>query len=120
VESRSLAEEKLAKITVTGSDDTGILDIPLKLFNPYRILALKILYLHGDADFRELKSDLKTSDGKLASHLKALEQDGYIMGYRRIVDKMPRTSYHLTRQGLDWFRRFRACLWSVVQDEPKT
>jgi len=99
------------------SDDIDILQIPPKIFHPYRILILKILYLHGDAEFRELKRDLEITDGNLASHLRALEEEGYTEVHKQIIDRKPRTTYVLTKEGLDAFRQFRTRIAKVIQND---
>jgi len=83
------------------SDSTNILQQPAKLFLPHRIVILDILYRFGYADFRQLKTALNASDGNLASHLRALEQDEYVRVEKEIVDRRPRTTYVLTKKGYD-------------------
>ncbi len=83
------------------SESTSILEQPAKLFLPHRIVILDILYRFGYADFRELKTALNTSDGNLASHLRALEQDEYVRVEKEIIDRRPRTTYVLTKKGYD-------------------
>lgn len=78
-------------------------------------MILKILYLHGHADFRELKHDLQITDGNLASHLRALERHGYIEVHKKIVDRKPRTTYELTKNGWDEFERFRTRVVKVME-----
>lgn len=99
------------------SDDIGILRIPTKIFHPYRILILKILYLHAGAEFRELRKDLNITDGNLASHLRALEVEGYIKVHKLIVDRKPRTTYVLTREGFEVYRLFREQIASVIKND---
>ena len=51
---------------VVNSNEINILEEPMKLFHPVRILLMKTLSLHGQAEFRELKYSFKISDGNLA------------------------------------------------------
>lgn len=97
------------------SEDAGLLKVPAKLFHPYRILILKILYLHGYADFRQLKHDLQITDGNLASHLRTLENEGYINVYKEILGRKLRTTYELTKKGLITFEQFRSCIGKVIK-----
>jgi len=115
--SEQLVKKEISKLIK--SDDTGLLEIPTKLFHPYRILILKILYLHGYADFRQLKYDLTITDGNLASHLRALEQEGYIEVSKKIVDRKPRTTYTLTTEGLEAFEKFRKYIREVIESDFK-
>ena len=113
--SEQLVGEKLGEFVK--SDDVSILEVPQKLFHPYRILILKILYSHGYADFRQLKCDLQITDGNLASHLRALENEGYISVGKRIIDRKPRTTYILTRKGLRAFQQFRDRIVRVMKSD---
>jgi DNA-binding MarR family transcriptional regulator len=97
-----------------GVKDTAVTTIPMKLFHPYRILILKILAAHGEAEFRELKHDLQLTDGNLATHLRVLEELGYIKSKKDIVDKKVRTSYAITQEGLKAFRNFATSIREVT------
>jgi len=96
---QEVLRKKLDNIVKT--DTTRILDQPAKLFLPHRIVILDILYRFGYADFRQLKTALNASDGNLASHLRALEQDEYVKVDKDIVDRRLRTTYVLTKKGYD-------------------
>jgi DNA-binding HxlR family transcriptional regulator len=85
------------------------------LFNAYRILILKTLYLHGVADFRELKYGLEITNGNLASHLRALEQVNLIEENKQIVGRRPRTTYKLTLEGSNEFKKFKDSMLTVVK-----
>lgn len=111
--SAQLAKKKLSDFVK--SEDASLLKVPVKLFHPYRILILKILYLHSNADFRQLKHDLQITDGNLASHLRALENEGYIKVYKEIVGRKVRTTYELTKKGLIAFEQFRSCIGKVIK-----
>ena len=110
--SEQLGRKKLSDFVK--SDDVSILEVPQKLFHPYRILILKILYSFGYADFRQLKHDLRMTDGNLASHLRALENEGYIKVDKQIINRKPRTTYILTKKGLIAFQQFRTRIVSVM------
>jgi len=107
---------------IASSDDIAILELPTKLFDPYRILIMKILYRHLAADFRQLRHDLRAPDGKeitdgnLASHLKALYDAGYVSFEKTYVENKPRTVYCLTKEGLSAFQQFTKYLGKVVSD----
>jgi uncharacterized protein YwgA len=58
-------------------------DVSPKLFHPHRILALKILSMNDQVEFRELKYDLRTTDGNLATNLRALEEEGLVRTTKR-------------------------------------
>lgn len=100
-------------------DDQGLADAlfaktPPKLFHPYRIVILKILAAHGEAEFRELKHDLKLTDGNLAAHLGVLVDLGYVKPKKEIVDRKLRTSYVMTNEGLKAIRDFARTMRKVI------
>jgi DNA-binding PadR family transcriptional regulator len=97
-----------------GLKDTIVVTLPPKLFHPYRILILKILATHGEAEFRELKHDLHLTDGNLATHLRVLEDLRYVKGKKEIVGRKLRTSYTITKEGLRAFRDFAVSIREVT------
>ncbi len=88
------------------NDDVRILTLPPKMFEPHRILIMKLLYRHGTAEFRQLKHELRLSDGNLSSHLQALEAEQCVDVVKEIVDKKIRTTYELTKKGKQEFVKF--------------
>jgi len=80
------------------------------MFEPHRLLIMKSLYLHGQAEFRQLKHGLRLSDGNLFSHLRALEQENYIEVNKEIVDRKLRTTYELTGKGKTELRKFASVI----------
>ena len=112
--SKQLVRRKLSEFV---KSDVSILEMPTKLFHPYRILILKILYSFGYADFRQLKHDLRITDGNLASHLRALENEGYIEVGKQIVNRKPRTTYILTKKGFRAFQQLRTGILRMMESD---
>ena len=52
-----------------------------------------------DADFNFLKNMVKATDGNLSSHLRKLEDVGYISVNKSFVDRKPQTKYKITEKG---------------------
>jgi DNA-binding HxlR family transcriptional regulator len=96
------------------AQDTRVLGTPKKLFHPERILIMKMLSVHGTVDFRELRQALSITDGNLASHLRTLEQEGYVTVHKEFEGKRPRTSYELTAAGRQTFNLFLEAMKAVV------
>lgn len=53
----------------------------------------------GSADFTELKTQLKASDGNLSVHLRKLEEAGYVAVEKSFKDRKPLTRATLTDTG---------------------
>ena len=71
-----------------------------KLFdNRVRLGVMSILMVNDLADFTTLRDMLELSDGRLASHLKALEQAGFIEVKKQFIGRKPNTSYLATEAG---------------------
>lgn len=51
------------------------------------------------AIFGELKTKVKATDGNLSTHLRKLEDAGYIELEKRFVGRRPQTRVHLTASG---------------------
>ncbi|MCC5981409.1 MAG: transcriptional regulator [Oceanicaulis sp.] len=60
-----------------------------------------IAYLAGveSASFAELKERTGATDGNLSTHLRKLEDTGYVAITKRFVDRRPRTDASLTALG---------------------
>lgn len=68
-----------------------------------RLGAMSILMVNDEVDFNFLKEELQLTDGNLASHLLALEKNGYIEVIKEFVGRKPRTSYRVTSVGKQEF-----------------
>lgn len=66
------------------------------------------------AIFGELKQKVGATDGNLSTHLRKLEETGYVDQEKRFVGKRPQTRIHLTKKGrkawLTYLERMRALL----------
>ena len=72
---------------------------------------MQCLMRHGNVEFRQLKYAIpRITDGNLASHLKVLEQSGYIKVHKEIIDRKIRTSYEITEEGKKDFKQLRDVL----------
>ena len=65
---------------------------------------MSILMVNESADFNMLKELLGVTDGNLASHTKALENENYIMIEKQFIGKKPNTRYIATAAGKKAFR----------------
>jgi DNA-binding MarR family transcriptional regulator len=75
-------------------------------------------YLAGReaADFNELKSRLKASDGNLSVHLRKLEEAGYVAVEKTFVDRKPLTRARLTEPGREAFVGYLDAMSKLVRD----
>ncbi len=71
-----------------------------------RLAAASLLYHDGSADFNWLKDQTGASDGNLASHLRKLEEAGYIRVEKSFSGRKTRTVYYLTDSGQRAFEKY--------------
>ena len=80
-----------------------------------RLGIMSILMVNEDADFNTLKQLLGVTDGNLASHIKALEAEAYILVRKQFIGKKTNTSYTITKMGQIAFRAHIAALEKLIQ-----
>jgi DNA-binding MarR family transcriptional regulator len=67
------------------------------------------------ADFTELKTVLKTTQGNLSVHLKKLEDAGYVSIDKSFLDRKPLTRARLTQAGRKALARYIAAMTGLVE-----
>jgi DNA-binding HxlR family transcriptional regulator len=67
--------------------------------NKIRLGIMSILSVNSRVSFNYLKEALEATDGNLASHLKALEKEGYIAVIKTFKNRKPNTTYEITPPG---------------------
>ncbi|KXV57243.1 transcriptional regulator [Acetobacter senegalensis] len=64
-----------------------------------RLGIMTFLAATGTADFTTLKTHLQVSDGNLSTHLRKLEEAGYVLQNKSFAGRRPLTQLSLTKQG---------------------
>ncbi|MBE0652228.1 MAG: transcriptional regulator, partial [Bacteroidales bacterium] len=82
--------------------------------NRVRLGIMSVLMVNHEMDFIGLREMLDVTDGNLASHLKALEDAGYIISSKRFIDRKPNTNYAVTKEGSQAFRLHLSALESLI------
>ena len=67
--------------------------------NKVRLGIMSMLMVNDWVEFKTLKEMLELTDGRLASHIKSLEDNDYIEIRKMFVGKKPQTSYTATIAG---------------------
>jgi DNA-binding HxlR family transcriptional regulator len=87
-----------------------------KLFeNRVRLGIMSILTVNESYDFNSLKETLGVTDGNLASHLKALEENRLIRVNKQFIGRKPNTSYSITETGAALFRDHIKALEDIIK-----
>jgi len=84
-----------------------------------RLQILSILVVNESYDFNSLKEALELSDGSLATHIKALEREKYILINKSFVGKKPNTRYRLSEKGRQAFKKHLDAMESIIKSQKK-
>lgn len=85
--------------------------------NRIRLGLMSILIVNDSYDFNSLKAALGVTDGNLASHLRALEENGLIKVSKKFIGKKPNTSYAATETGERLFRAHLKALEQIIRKQ---
>ncbi len=70
-----------------------------------RLGIMSALMVNDNIEFNSLKELLELTDGNLASHLKALEQNEMLQVSKQFVGRKPNTTYSVTQLGREQFKQ---------------
>ena len=73
--------------------------------NNVRLGIMSALYVNEYLDFNTLKNLLDVTDGNLASHLKSLEKNKYVVYKKEFLGRKPHTKYNATKYGRAAFKK---------------
>ena len=91
-----------------------IADLDRTIHSPPRMMILAFLGAVDSADFIFLMNQVGLTRGNLASHLKPLEEAGYISITKEFVDKVPRTLISLTDEGREAVQNYREQMRTII------
>ena len=75
---------------------------------------MSVLAVNDTLDFNALKEFLEVTDGNLASHLKALEKEGFLEVRKSFIGRKPNTQYTMTRTGKEAFESHLNALEDLI------
>ena len=73
------------------------------------------LMVNDALDFNRLKELLKVTDGNLASHLRTLEDNGYVTFEKEFSGRKPRTVYQATSLGKAAFKKHISAIEDLLK-----
>ncbi len=82
-----------------------------------RLGIMAVLAANEAMDFNALKAWLEVTDGNLASHLKALEKEAYVVVEKSFVGRKPNTKYAITAIGKQAFLEHLAALEKLIDSQ---
>ena len=85
--------------------------------NRVRLQVMSVLVVNDRYDFNSLKELLDVTDGNLASHLKGLEKEEYIMVHKSFLGRKPNTNYEATEKGKKAFKMHLDALEQLIKQQ---
>ncbi|MBK8088312.1 MAG: transcriptional regulator [Chitinophagaceae bacterium] len=84
-----------------------------------RLGIMSALMVNDEVSFNELKELIQVTDGNLASHLKALEENGFVKVNKGFVGRKTNTTYGVTKAGEKAFRLHIDALEQMIKQVGK-
>jgi DNA-binding MarR family transcriptional regulator len=87
-----------------------------KLFDSrIRLGIMSALMVNEAINFNDLKELMQVTDGNLASHLKALEENGYVKVQKGFIGRKTNTTYSVTKAGEKAFKLHLEALEKMIR-----
>jgi DNA-binding HxlR family transcriptional regulator len=80
-----------------------------------RLGIMSSLMVNAEVNFNELKELIQVTDGNLASHLKTLEESGYIKVQKGFIGRKTNTTYAVTKAGEKAFKSHLDALEQMIK-----
>lgn len=85
--------------------------------NKIRLGVMSVISVNRSATFNDLKELLDLTDGNLASHIKKLEELGYISVHKSFFERKPNTVYQITEEGKTAFEQHLKALEAILNQQ---
>ncbi len=79
-----------------------------------RLGIMSALIVNDAVSFNELKELLDITDGNLASHLKTLDESGYVKFHKGFIGRKTNTTYSITKAGEKEFKLHLEALTKMI------
>ncbi len=86
--------------------DYNYKEIDILLHSRIRLAIISFLSGCDRSDFTTIKKAVGASDGNLTTHLRKLEDAGYVLMKKEFLGRKPITYYKLSKQGLEAFKAY--------------
>ena len=80
-----------------------------------RLGIMSALMVNETVHFNQLKELIEVTDGNLASHLRTLEESGYLKVQKGFVGRKTQTTYSVTKAGEKAFRQHLEALVQMIK-----
>jgi len=76
---------------------------------------MSALVVNDEINFNDLKELMQVTDGNLASHLKALEESGFVKVQKGFIGRKTNTTYSVTKAGEKAFKSHLDALEKMIR-----
>ncbi|MBC8032943.1 MAG: transcriptional regulator [Chitinophagaceae bacterium] len=80
-----------------------------------RLGIMSALMVNAEVNFNDLKELIQVTDGNLASHLKTLEENGYMKVQKGFIGRKTNTTYSITKAGEKAFKTHLDALEKMIR-----
>ncbi len=80
-----------------------------------RLGIMSAVMVNDEVNFNDLKELIQVTDGNLASHLKTLEENGYILVKKGFIGRKTNTTYAITKAGEKAFKAHIDALEKMIK-----
>jgi DNA-binding MarR family transcriptional regulator len=80
-----------------------------------RLGIMSALMVNAEVNYNDLKELLQVTDGNLASHVKGLEENGFIKVHKGFIGRKTNTSYTVTKAGEKAFKLHLEALEQMIK-----
>ncbi|HTF30297.1 MAG TPA: transcriptional regulator [Flavitalea sp.] len=80
-----------------------------------RLGIMSVLMVNEEVNFNQLKELIEITDGNLASHLKSLEENGFIKVQKGFIGRKTNTTYIITKGGEKAFKSHIDALEKMIR-----
>jgi predicted ArsR family transcriptional regulator len=97
-----------------------LLGVDRLIHEPARLSLLACLYVIREADFVFLQNETGLSAGNISSHMRKLEQAGYVKVHKTFSGRRPQTRFRMTAAGRRAFSGYLETIGEVLEqvEEP--
>jgi DNA-binding MarR family transcriptional regulator len=102
------------------TEEISIMKNPIENLNKIfdsriRLGIMSALVVNEEVNFNELKELIQVTDGNLASHLKTLEENGYVKVHKGFIGRKTNTTYSVTKAGQKAFKSHLDALEKMIR-----
>jgi DNA-binding HxlR family transcriptional regulator len=80
-----------------------------------RLGIMSAVLINAEVNFNDLKELIEVTDGNLASHLKTLEESGFLKVHKGFIGRKTNTTYSVTKAGEKAFKAHLDALEKIIR-----